>query len=460
MAEIVLKLIWALLGEELTEKVQSFGEKLIPRMKQWFYGLPLPARITVGVGLGFIGLVALALIVFGTESLQTAQDFMVAERHPHDLFLTPQQRTQGTLHEGVWTQTLLDRYDQQLTDMREGKVVLGGTTWTVAQKLVALEGIKGVQLKGQDALEYFTKEIDHDCGCWRGFYDPDGKRGLPLQVGLSAWIITAVQGGLKEPQPAYADFLKKAQLRSGAWPVLRATGDRQGSTFATPWAIMALINLQARMPDHPEIAAEIRKGVTWLLDSRESNGLWQLYPQGTTTAAHKVSLSNSGLALVALHRALRAEGSAVPEPVLAQWTARIALADRELLRHLKPGLPVDENESYNDSFPTLSDGIQFERMQLLVLPWLVMGAVQAYPAGNVEERMKAVAFFDDFGRRLADFDKQIRQQGNEWRIAEMLMAVRAWLDHNYPVGSPGSPPAGSPGGAPATHEQASHNAPG
>jgi len=60
------------------------------------------------------------------------------------------------------------------------------------------------------------------------------------------------------------------------------------------------------MPGDTEIATEIGKGVNWLLDNRQPNGLWTLYPQGSSSVAHRVSLSNSGLAIVALHQALRA----------------------------------------------------------------------------------------------------------------------------------------------------------
>lgn len=438
MMGILLDLVWALIGERLTQRVKSAYERFRSWLVPWFTGLPLLARCAVFAIAGSVAIFGAMLVVFGSSrtALQTAQEFAAAARNSRDLYLSPKERTRGNLYVGIWSEVLLDRYEQQLNTMTSGKQISGAATWSVAQKLVALNGLNATKLHAEDALEYFSKEMDQDCGCWSGFYDPDHKGSSPLNVAVSAWIITALQRAVPQPQPPFADFLKKARLSSGAWPVLRSNADEEGSTFATPWAIMALISLQARMPENPEIATEIRKGVNWLLDNRRPDGLWTLYPQGTRGGAHRVSLSNSGLAIVALHQALRAEATVVPESVLTQWRARLTLADRELLHHLKPGVAVDESESYNDSLPTTSEGMVFERVQLLVLPWLVMGAVEAYPSGNVLERMKAVGFLDDFGRRLEEVNKEIRRPGNEWRIPEMLMALRSWVDDSYLSGAP------------------------
>lgn len=355
MVEIILKLVWAVAGERLAPLLRVVSRKLLPALIFWFSGLPFFARGALLAAAGCTALGTATLGVFGSshEAAHTAHEFAVAESHSQNLDLAGEQGARARLYAGIWSQLLIDRYDQQLKKGQTGKVAIGETTWTVGQKMLALNGLKDIDLHPQEALDYLTGELDPDCGCWRGFRYGDHKESYPVNVVISAWIITGLERTLRQPQPAYAEFLKKTQLQSGAWPMLRSNSAKQGSTAATPWAILALMSLQASMPEDHEIAAAIRRGVNWLLDNRQPNGIWTLYPLGTSSAAHKVSLSNSGLAIVALHQALQAEAAVIPEAVLAQWKLRVTEADRELLRRLKPGVAMDESESYNDQLPTI-----------------------------------------------------------------------------------------------------------
>jgi hypothetical protein len=437
MIEALLKLAWSLVEESVKPRLQAAAKTIVTPVMAWFAGLrPLGRKVVLGT-LVFC-LVSGALLIFlawSGSAARFASELTRAVVSPRHLSLSGSDHARAAQYTGVWRDLMLDRYDKQVSSMRAGKPIVFETTWTLAQKFLALDGGLAAGDDRIAALSYYSgQEVDPTCQCWREIYYHNQQQVYPLHVGLSAWIIVSLERASNSLQPEHLEFLRETQLSNGAWPVLLSAQKEQGSTFATPWAILALLNIQPKLTDkaaRADVANRIREASNWLLNARQPHKLWTLYPEGTTSGAKRISLSNSGLSIVALHRALRTESGFIPKEETDLWKTRIAAADREFLRNVRPGIALDEADSFNDQLETISEGPQTDRVQLLVLPWVVMGTVEAYPSGSLGERMQAIRLLDDFSERLDDFDHELNKTDNQWRIPEMSMAVRYWSDDGY-----------------------------
>jgi hypothetical protein len=445
--ELVAKLLLSLFGERAMPWIRETLRKVAGPMVRWFLGLsPASKGLTLTPAVGGVAYGMLVLLFGSTQSAYvTGQQFYEASTNGSHPALSDRTREQASTFIGAWGQELFDRYSRQVASSNanigddQAHQSTGNSdenAWELAQKILALDGLSlGSNKIDADAVyKYTTRDVDPTCGCWREMNDPKHRdNSNPLHLGISAWIIVALERATQTTRREHLELLRATQLDSGAWPTLRSHAVQQGSTFTTPWAILALLDMQPKLTDEQDamqVSRAIRKGVDWMLKSRNKDALWVLYPDWPLASAQRVSLSNSGLSLVALHQVLRAQQAVMPKAVLDRWSAQIAESDRALLQQLRPGISEDAFDTFGDFVPT-ERGLEIDRVQYLVLPWLMMGAVEAYASGNVYDRMNAIRFFDDYASRLDQMDKEFHRPGNDWRVPEALMALRYLAEHDY-----------------------------
>jgi hypothetical protein len=104
-------------------------------------------------------------------------------------------------------------------------------------------------------------------------------------------------------------------------------------------------------------------------------------------------------------------------------------ADRQLLRRLEAGIGVDAECRYAEFLG--APGFESDHVGYLTLPWLVIGTIDAYSSGSLRDRMSAVRYLRDLVGRLDAIDRDLRRLHNQWRMPEMLMALRYWSDESY-----------------------------
>lgn len=121
-------------------------------------------------------------------------------------------------------------------------------------------------------LEYLFREQE-ECGAWFGRW---GSNYIYGTWSVLAALEHADDERKREPVRRAVAWLKSVQRDDGSfgedndtyWHPERAGQGREGTSFQTAWAVLAL--LAAGEDDSPEV----RRGVQWLIDTQRSDGLW------------------------------------------------------------------------------------------------------------------------------------------------------------------------------------------
>lgn len=293
--------------------------------------------------------------------------------------------------------------------------------WNLAQIAVALEGL---ELSGNafiidrtGFLKFVQARLDTNCNCWHEIY---GGEGYPKHVGATAWVVFALARLKQNATEKQIEFLLEQQHDDGFWTMFAWKDPRFASTYATAWSILALHEqLEEKLVD-PEIETRIQsaieRGVAWINRVKQPGaGLWNLYPNyPKQLGQNKLSLSNSGLIIHAFHHLPQRD---------------ISRTDETLMDQLPSVLPKPNDWDELNDFINVSDSsLVKESLRCLILPWLLIAAVDTYPHIKLWQRVKALEFVENLIRELDDMDFEISQEN--WIAAEMLIALRQ-LKSNY-----------------------------
>ena len=274
------------------------------------------------------------------------------------------------------------------------------SAWTLAQEAAASSGM--IKINAEVVRTYF-QNMEIACNCWQ-----ETPESHPPHVAVSGWVLFAL-AELKFPATeAEVRFFLKEQKRDGWWPVFQATDEEAfASTFGTAWA---LIGLQTQLRNRlipktmeEEVSSAIENGSTWL-ERHGSKSRWKDYP---LNEKGKNSDSLSGLVMHALH--LTASDS-------------ITQLKKDWLDNL-PSIPLADDKSQNFVWVTLRVGAPIKDESVhITLPWTLIATADAYAAGNIFERTRALLWME----RALDQEAVIHaetQVENWWR-AEFLLALR------------------------------------
>lgn len=445
--EAVLGFIWSLVKDTVQPAIAAAARRVYVPLRAWFSRLIAPLKWLVGGGLliAVVLLVAIIITTAGVPVWTTTHDAWLSIWYSNVPPLSTTERARVESYAADWGRVLTDEYTRQIAFINTRTRPVTETSWTLSQEALALQNMtlaRGV-VNGRDLSTYVDSDVDSTCGCWRELNQPSS----PRAVGITAWIIVSLEKAHAQAMPSHLKFLRDTQLKTGAWPMIPTDVVEEGSTFATPWVLLAMLNAEKGLEPAQQsaIAARMRQAVDWLLDQKPRDSLWQLYPQWqNSSAAQRISLSNSGLVIFALHQYDRAGIESGGDRVPERWHEKLVNADRQLLRALTLGIEPTRFESYDQHVMTSNDGYPTESIQLLVLPWLIIGSVDAYSDGTLRDRMKAIAFLNDVSTRLDEIDHEMREGENTWMIPEMLMALRYWLDRSYFSGKGGVELASTP----------------
>lgn len=279
--------------------------------------------------------------------------------------------------------------------------------WTEAQLVISLQGTDTIN---RDEMARWFEDRSGKCFCWHMWTGPENQ--APDHIGTTAWVLLALARMGVRPRPQEIDFILANQHVAGWWPMYPASDDPgNASTYATSFATWALAELLRRdlidKSQEGPVKSAIHKGREWLEDNTVpgKKGMWKDYPNG---AYGEESISVSGLALHTLHRT----PGPVPTANDAYWMA-----------HLPSDLPMPKDDtSSSATVITKQFGPSADSTHHFKLPWVLIGTVDAYPAGNIVQRAHAARLF----HQVSDRRDPIRDDlhGMPWLQAETLIALR------------------------------------
>jgi len=205
------------------------------------------------------------------------------------------------------------------------------------------------------------------------------------------------------------EFLLENQKRDGWWAMYPGSNQEEwnASTDATAMAIWAL---HEQLPflnedDKQRTIRSISIGAQWLYGQRIANtARWKDYPTGNAM------VSLSGLTLHVLH-------------LIGTYDLRDI--DRLWLRSLPSALPAADNweSSVRTVFRKPNDPIQSDNVRHYILPWGVIATIDAYPNGNLFERIFALFWLE----RLLAMNPLETLKGNtddNWVLGLDVMALK------------------------------------
>ena len=275
--------------------------------------------------------------------------------------------------------------------------------WTEAQLVVSLQGNNAID--PTDITRWFEGQTGK-CSCWREW------ASAPESLGVTGWVLLALARMGMRPHAQQIDFVLQNQHAAGWWSMYPANDEpRNASTYATSFSTWALAELSSRnlidAPQKARVAQAISKGRGWLQDNSVPGkpGRWKDYPNGEYGVE---SISASGLVLHVLHRT---PGPA-PRANDAYWMA-----------HLPAMLPMPKEETSSaQTVLTRLYGPSADSTHQFKLPWVLIGTVDAYGAGNITQRARAARLF----HQIEDRHDSIRNDLKEmpWLAAETLIGLR------------------------------------
>jgi hypothetical protein len=280
------------------------------------------------------------------------------------------------------------------------------TGWSAAQSLLAI----GQQGKLNSDEEQFFQHIRasrlQTCSCWPELNGDDEKRAWTF---VSGWVLAALARKHIPASNAELGFLLDQQNPDGSWASIPTRDVPQfASVYATSWSLIGLLNqldagLVADQARARQARLAVKRGAAWLLNKRQAEARWKPYPNLQSSS---ISGSISGLAMHALHMA-------VPE--------QMAAIDKAWLDNL-PASPVPASLGEHSYVEIKHGGTrQIDHFVQLTMPWMLIGTVDAYPAGDIFQRTRALTWIEQTlsqeSVRNAD-----AEHTNWWR-AELLIAM-------------------------------------
>jgi hypothetical protein len=399
--EGINRLIWGINGRRPAESSPETSSKALKRPWRQLFS----ARgMIVLAGLLFCWL---ALSQSGKQAKEFLRRMALAASHRTDLRIGEVQSERlDALINGIGD-TLYDRYDQMLTPGVQMNA------WEGAQVVVALNGLKlpnRSPINPEKVLAFFSKTKNKSCHCWE--VNP-WESAPKVHIGSTAWVVFAkAQLGIPA-EPDELRFLLANQIREeGAWSMFPCQEAQSGSTYATSWATLALGQQVDRglvqEPLLTEVRRAVRAGVIWIYRTRLKDGLWKSYP--LLPWSDQASISNSGLAIHALHRLQPDSFQQIDPEFDRQWISRLSPLPE----------PAYLYETFNGRV-CKTENPQDETVRYLVLPWKLVATVEAYPRGNISERETAIRLIESVA---SNKDILGETKYEYWVQAELLIALR------------------------------------
>lgn len=301
---------------------------------------------------------------------------------------------------------LLDARIAQLSRFLEPELLVrsepGHEAWGRAQVAVALQGL--IPLPSQEIFEILQSEMDPGCQCWRRLHSAENSE---RNVAVTAWVVLSEAKLGIVHRPA-VEFLLGLQRSSGAWPV--SPGSSADSTYTTilcALALQALIDAESSLD--LRLADELRRGLhqsaRWLI-ATELGGVWVDYP------GVRFAISSRSLTGMALHVISRSYDAAWAPTVAERWT--------EILTAEPP--PPSEAEINGENLFSV-DGTRIkDTTRYYLLPWLIVGTVDAYPRLSPEGKQHAAAWVERALR--SDMLTEGEHIRKHWQLAELVIALR------------------------------------
>lgn len=255
---------------------------------------------------------------------------------------------------------------------------------------------------------------DSSCGCWR---ELSNQKEMPPNIYISGWILAALASLQAPATSSEVEFLTSEQNSGGWWSVFPvAERPEYASTYGTAWATLGLqsqIDRGLLSVREREVASNaVQRATAWLLTNRLEGARWKNYP---LAPSGRSMLSVSALALHVLHD--------------TQPTATMRL-DREWLDALPTDALSSDAKEAEYNWITSKDGYHLDAFEHIPLPWLLIATVDAYPAGDLRERARALEWLEvNLNQptiRNAD------TQRDDWWRAELLYALRHVLERIGP----------------------------
>jgi hypothetical protein len=285
--------------------------------------------------------------------------------------------------------------------------------WVEAQLVVSLKGSDTIN---REEMAAWFEGRSGKCSCWHMWTGSPKWTGSESQaldhIGTTAWVLLALAQMGARPRPDEIDFILRNQHVAGWWSMYPASDDpMNASTYATSLAAWTLAELLRRdltdKSQEERVKSALHKGREWLEDNTVpgKKGMWKDYPHATYG---EESISVSGLALHVLHRT----PGPLPTANDAYWMA-----------HLPSDLPMPKDQTRSSATViTKQVGPAADSTHHFKLPWVLIGTVDAYPAGNIVQRARAARLF----HQVSDRRDSIRDDLHDmpWLQAETLIALR------------------------------------
>jgi len=284
--------------------------------------------------------------------------------------------------------------------------------WILAQTLVAAQGAKVTPEVAAAVLDTFDRHQNPVCICWQQIPGKELTANSPPNLVATGWVLLAKATLHSPASSGTVSFVGNSQRAKGWWGLFQLSSDNPAfaSTYGTGWAMLGLKAQRDAKLLPPELASQtngpLARGTQWLLSSEIEAGAtrWRLYPN---LLYSRESEGLSGFVLHVLH--------VVKEP-----RVDLVRIDRDWLGRLThpPELSRLDADSIGSDTPF---GATIDNTQQIVLPWMIIGTVDAYAAGSVWDRARATTWLEEAAAspQLGDI-----QTLSSWWRAELLYSLR------------------------------------
>ncbi|MEM1133725.1 MAG: toll/interleukin-1 receptor domain-containing protein [Pseudomonadota bacterium] len=277
--------------------------------------------------------------------------------------------------------------------------------WEVAQMSMALSGLR--EIPSETILRYIQDRRNETCVCWTE------TPGLG-DIGATSWVLAAKARLGAAPEEREIQALLAQQFKNGSWPVYFDTIDqaRHASTYATAWAVIALMYQGSLMPEsaplRPDIDLALRRARIFLRQTAPTQADRRLdYPSVPNSMP---SLSLAAIAVV----------MASPEDVTGPRGYGAAWA-KEINGFQTPGY----TERSDRVVYRAGRDQRFDTTGHTVFPWQLLAMTRVAEGADLTMRVKANRLL----LQAADADNRgLLRSDRAWHAAETLIALRGALD--------------------------------
>jgi hypothetical protein len=252
------------------------------------------------------------------------------------------------------------------------------TGWSAAQAVLAVGEDPKFLATRTLFVDYLRKRKINSCGCWAELNQEGPEKAW---IFISGWALAALAVDRHPATSQEIDFILQNQQANGAWlPTTDALNDF-ASVYTTAWSLIGLhAQLNANLLDKEtanRATSAISRGATWLLSTRLSGTGWKPYPMQSS------SNTSPTISALALHALTRVSVSGIEN------------LQRDWLKSL-PATPIPSSIGENLYVEIRSQvGVKnIDHFVYITLPWMLIGAVEAFPSGSVMDRAKAVQWFE------------------------------------------------------------------